>query len=383
MARSLLFAPRGSEFSLGQKFQKLNILIVFIIMVIAAIGFSMLYSVAGGSWDPWAKNQAIRFSFALLLMIGIGLTNIKIWMSLAYPAYAGALILLVMVEFMGVSGMGGQRWLDLVFIRLQPSEIMKVALILALARYFHSLTPENYRKLYHLIIPILMITIPAFLVIRQPDLGTTALLAAGGITVIFLAGARAWLFWGGFGAMLVGLPFLWGRLLDYQKDRITTFLNPESDPLGAGYQIIQSKIALGSGGLSGKGFMQGTQSHLNFLPEMKTDFIFTVLAEEFGLFGGLLLLGLYGVLILYGLYASVQCRSHFGRLLAAGLTVTIFLYVFINVGMVMGLLPVVGVPLPLVSYGGSAMLTVMIAYGLIFSVAIHRNVNLSRADAFG
>ncbi len=383
MARSLLFAPRGGEFSLSQKFQKLNILIVFFIMVIACIGFSMLYSVAGGSWDPWAKNQAIRFTFALILMIGISLTNIKIWMSLAYPVYAGALILLVLVEIMGTSGMGGQRWLDLVFIRIQPSEIMKVALILALARYFHSLTPENYRKLYHLIIPILMVGIPAYLVIRQPDLGTTALIAAGGIAVIFLGGARAWLFWGGFGAMLVGLPFLWGRLLDYQKDRILTFINPESDPLGAGYQIIQSKIALGSGGLTGKGFLQGTQSHLNFLPEMKTDFIFTVLAEEFGLVGGLTLLGLYSVLILYGLYASVMCRSNFGRLLAAGLTVTIFLYVFINVGMVMGILPVVGVPLPLVSYGGSAMLTVMVAYGLIFSVAIHRNVNLSRSDAFG
>lgn len=383
MARSLLFAPRGSEFSLGQKFQKLNILIVFFIMVIACIGFSMLYSVAGGSWDPWAKNQAIRFSFALLLMIGIGLTNIKIWMSLAYPAYVGALALLVLVEFLGASGMGGQRWLDLVFMRFQPSEIMKVALILALARYFHSLTPENYRKLYHLIIPILMIGIPAFLVFRQPDLGTTALMAAGGIVVIFLAGARAWLFWSGFGAILVGLPFLWGRLLDYQKDRILTFINPESDPLGAGYQIIQSKIALGSGGLTGKGFLQGTQSHLNFLPEMKTDFIFTVLAEEFGLVGGLFLLGLYSILILYGLYASVVCRSHFGRLLAAGLAVTIFLYVFINVGMVMGILPVVGVPLPLVSYGGSAMLTVMIAYGLIFSVAIHRGVSLPRTDAIG
>ncbi len=381
MARTFLFAPRESGFSLGQKFQRLNILIVFFIMVIACIGFSMLYSVAGGSWDPWAKNQAIRFTFALILMIGIALTNIKVWMALAYPAYAGALVLLVLVELVGVTGMGGQRWLDIGFMRLQPSEIMKVALIMGLARYFHALTPENYRKLYHLIIPVLMIAIPAFLVIRQPDLGTTALMAAGGITVIFLAGARAWLFWTGFAGALGGVPFLWGRLLDYQKDRITTFLNPESDPLGAGYQIIQSKIALGSGGLSGKGFLQGTQSHLNFLPEMKTDFIFTVLAEEFGLMGGLFLLGLYAILILYGLYVSVTCRSHFGRLLSAGLTVTIFLYVFINVGMVMGVLPVVGVPLPLVSYGGSAMMTVMIAYGLILSTAIHRNISLSRTDA--
>lgn len=382
MARSLLFAPRGSEFSLAQKFQKLNILMVFIIMVIACIGFSMLFSVANGSWDPWAKNQAIRFSVALLIMIAMALTNIKIWMTLAYPLYIGALALLVLVEFYGSSGMGGQRWLDLMVLRIQPSEIMKVALILALARYFHSLTPENYRKVYNLIIPVLMIAIPAYLVVRQPDLGTTALLAAGGVTVIFLAGARAWIFWGGFGGTMVALPFIWGALREYQKDRILTFLNPETDPLGAGYQIIQSKIALGSGGLTGKGFMAGTQSHLNFLPEMKTDFIFTVLAEEFGLMGGLFLIALYTTLILYGLYVSMTCRSHFGRLLAAGLSVTIFLYVFINVGMVMGLLPVVGVPLPLVSYGGSAMMTVMVAFGLIFSVAVHRGINLPRTDSF-
>jgi len=380
--RSLLFAPRGGETSFGQRFQKLNILIIFVLMVIACIGFSMLYSVAGGSWDPWAKNQAIRFSFALVILIGIALIDLKWWMTLAYPAYAGALILLVLVELMGSTGMGGQRWLDLGFFRVQPSELMKVSLILALARYFHGLTPENYQKLYHLVIPILMIAIPSVLIVRQPDLGTTALLAAGGVAIIFLAGARAWLFWTGGTALLIGLPFLWGNLRDYQKDRILTFLNPESDPLGAGYQIIQSKIALGSGGLTGKGFLQGTQSHLNFLPEMKTDFIFTVLAEEFGITGGIFLIALYGILIFYGFYVSVTCRSQFGRLLSAGLTLTLFLYVFINVGMVMGLLPVVGVPLPLVSYGGSAMMTVMIAYGLVLSVAINRNISLSRKDTF-
>ncbi len=382
MARSLLFAPRSGEASLAQRFEKLNVTIVFILMVIACVGFSMLYSVAGGSWDPWAKNQAIRFSVALIVMIGIAVTDLKWWMTLAYPAYAGALVLLVLVELIGSSGMGGQRWLDLGFFRFQPSEIMKVALILALARYFHGLTPENYRKLYHLVIPILMIAIPSFLIVRQPDLGTTALMAAGGISVIFLAGARAWLFWAGGTSIVIGMPFLWGSLHDYQQARILTFLNPESDPLGAGYQIIQSKIALGSGGLAGKGFLQGTQSHLNFLPEMKTDFIFTVLAEEFGMFGGLFLLSLYGILIFYGFYAAIQCRSHFGRLLASGLTVTLFLYVFINVGMVMGLLPVVGVPLPLVSYGGSAMMTVMVAYGLILSVSINRNISLTRKDTF-
>ncbi|MCH7630443.1 MAG: rod shape-determining protein RodA, partial [Proteobacteria bacterium] len=289
MARSLYFAPRTFDLSPGQRLRKINWLMVLTLSAVAGIGFAMLYSVAGGSWDPWAKNQAIRFGFALVIMIGIALLDLKWLMGLAYPAYAGALVLLVLVELLGSSGMGGQRWLDLGLIRIQPSEIMKVAVVLALAKYFHTLTPETYRHYKHLIFPVLLIAIPTALVMRQPDLGTAALLALGGLGVIFLAGARAWIFWAGIIGGLGAFPFIWRRLMDYQQDRILTFLNPESDPLGAGYQIIQSKIALGSGGLFGKGFMQGTQSHLNFLPEMKTDFIFTVLAEEFGLVGGLTL----------------------------------------------------------------------------------------------
>ncbi len=380
MGRSLYFASRTFDLSLGQRLGKINWLMVLCLGAIAGIGFAMLYSVAGGSWDPWAKNQAIRFGFALVIMIGIALLDLKWLMALAYPVYAGVLVLLVLVELLGSSGMGGQRWLDLMVIKIQPSEIMKVAVILALAKYFHSLTPETYRYYRHLIIPILLIAIPAVLVIRQPDLGTAALLAVGGLGIIFLAGARAWMFLAGLLGGLGVFPFVWRSLRDYQQDRIMIFLNPESDPLGAGYQIMQSKIALGSGGMFGKGFMQGTQSHLNFLPEMKTDFIFTVLAEEFGLVGGLTLLSLYVILLLYGLYVSVTCRSQFGRLLAGALTFILFLYVFINIGMVIGLLPVVGVPLPLVSYGGSAMLTVMIAYGLILSVGVQRGVNLARKD---
>ena len=380
MARSLYFAPRTFDLSPGQRLRKINWLMVLTLSAVAGIGFAMLYSVAGGSWDPWAKNQAIRFGFALVIMIGIALLDLKWLMGLAYPVYAGALVLLVLVELLGSSGMGGQRWLDLGLIRIQTSEIMKVAVVLALAKYFHTLTPETYRHYKHLIFPVLLIAIPTALVMRQPDLGTAALLALGGLGVIFLAGARAWIFWAGIIGGLGAVPFIWRRLMDYQQDRILTFLNPESDPLGAGYQIIQSKIALGSGGLFGKGFMQGTQSHLNFLPEMKTDFIFTVLAEEFGLAGGLTLISLYVILLLYGLYISVSCRSQFGRMLAGGLTFILFLYVFINIGMVTGLLPVVGVPLPLVSYGGSAMLTVMIAYGLILSVGVQCGVNLARKD---
>jgi len=380
MARSLYFAPRTFDLSFRQRLIKINWLVVLVLCTVAGIGFAMLYSVAGGSWDPWAKNQAIRFSGALIIMIGIALFDLRWLLALAYPAYAAALVLLILVEYIGDTGMGGQRWLDLMVIRIQPSEIMKVAVVLALAKYCHTLTPETYRHYKHLIIPILMIGLPAALVVRQPDLGTAALIGVGGLVVVFLAGVRAWIYWAGFGGVVVALPFLWANLKVYQQDRIMTFLNPESDPLGAGYQIMQSKIALGSGGLTGKGFMLGTQSHLNFLPEMKTDFIFTVLAEEFGLVGGLGLISLYVILILYGIYVSVTCRSQFGRLLAGGLTFTMFLYVFINIGMVMGLLPVVGVPLPLVSYGGSAMLTIMIAYGLILSVGVQRGMNLGRKD---
>lgn len=370
------------DLSPGQRLGRVNWLIVLVICAIAGIGFAMLYSVAGGSWDPWAKNQAIRFGITLVLMFGIAVFDLRWWMTLAYPAFIVSLALLVLVEFIGASGMGGQRWLDLGFIRLQPSEVVKVTTVLALARYFHSLTPETYRQYRHLVIPLMIIAIPAVLVVRQPDLGTAALLVTGGLAVIFLAGTRAWLFWVGGISAIVSIPFVLNSLRDYQRDRILTFLNPENDPLGAGYQILQSKIALGSGGLFGKGFLLGTQSHLNFLPEMKTDFIFTVLAEEFGLIGGLVLIGLYVILLLYALYVSLTCRSQFGRLLAGGLGITLFLYVFINVAMVMGLLPVVGVPLPLVSWGGSSMLTVMVALGLILSVSVHRGMSLPRKEAF-
>ncbi|HXV73755.1 MAG TPA: rod shape-determining protein RodA [Sphingomonadales bacterium] len=383
MVKSLLFAPRPAALGPRQRLGKINWGVVMVLAAIAAIGVVMLYSVAGGVWEPWAARHALRFLGGIMLLTLVAVVDLRWWMALAYPAYVLSLLLLVFVEVAGASGMGGQRWLDLGAFRIQPSELMKVALILALARYFHSLPPESYRKILPLLVPVLLVAIPAALVVRQPDLGTAALLVMGGLGIIFLAGARAWIFWSGAAASLAAIPFVWERLRDYQQERILTFLNPERDPLGAGYQILQSKIALGSGGVFGKGFLAGTQSHLNFLPEMKTDFIFTVLAEEFGLIGGLALLSLYAILILYGLYVSLSSRSHFARLLAGGLTLTIFLYVFINVGMVMGLLPVVGVPLPLVSYGGSAMMTVMVAFGLLMACAINRNLTLPRKDPFG
>ncbi|MGD8326925.1 MAG: rod shape-determining protein RodA [Sphingomonadales bacterium] len=368
----------GQRLTLLGKLGRINWLIVLVICAIAGAGIGVLYSVADGSFDPWATRQAIRFGFALALMLGIALVDIRIWMRMAFPLYGLGLILLVAVELFGVAGGGGQRWIDLKFMRLQPSELMKVALILILARYYHGLTLEKSKRLSSLIEPVLLMLLPVALVVRQPDLGTSLLLMAGGITMIFLSGMRMWLFIAGGTAALAAIPIGWQFLRDYQKDRVLTFLDPSRDPLGAGYHITQSKIALGSGGLSGKGYLQGTQSHLNFLPEMHTDFIFTMLAEEWGLIGGLILLSAYMIVLIYGVVVSMRARSQFGRMLAMGLSMTVFLYIFINVAMVMGLLPVVGVPLPLVSYGGSATMTVMIAFGLILSVAVHSEVTIAR-----
>jgi rod shape determining protein RodA len=299
-------------------------------------------------------------------------------MRFAYPIYFVSLLLLGAVDVMGAGAMGAQRWIDLKVIQLQPSEIMKVAIVLALARYFHSVGPEQIGRITLLVPPVLMVVAPVLLVLKQPDLGTAIMLLASGGALCFVAGVRWWKFAiviaGGIGAVPLG----WHFLKPYQKARILTFLDPERDPLGTGYHILQSKIALGSGGIFGKGFLQGTQSHLNFLPEKQTDFIFTMLAEEFGIVGGLVLLALYTLLLVYGVAIALRSRNQFGRLLAMGVTVTFFLYVFVNIAMVMGLIPVVGVPLPLISYGGTAMLSILFGFGLVMSVYIHRDVRLGR-----
>ncbi|MCB2092689.1 MAG: rod shape-determining protein RodA, partial [Alphaproteobacteria bacterium] len=360
----------------------LNWFIVFIIVCVASVGFAMLYSVAGGSIDPWAKNQLIRFLIGLAAMIFIALIDIRVWMFLAYPLYALSLSMLVVVDIMGTIGKGSQRWINLGFMNLQPSEFMKIALVLALARYFHCLSDEDTLKLKSLIKPLILIALPAVLVLRQPDLGTTLLIVMGGIAMFFVAGVRMWLFIVSFVAMIPAAFGAWQFLKPYQKQRVLTFLDPETDPLGAGYHIIQSKIALGSGGVYGKGFIQGTQSQLNFLPEKHTDFIFTVIAEEFGLIGGLTLLTLYFILLGYAMIMSMSVKNQFGRLLVVGMVITFFLYMFINIAMVMGLVPVVGVPLPLVSYGGSAMLTLLVGFGFILSTAIHKDTSIPRGGAF-
>lgn len=367
-----------SPSSLKQKILHLNWALLILIGVVALIGFATLYSAAGASFSPWASRQMVRFLVGVAGMLVVALIDVRWWHRLSYAAYGAGVVMLIIVEIMGHVGMGAQRWIDLGFIQLQPSEVMKIAVIMALARYFHAASLEEVRRLPFLIIPTLMVLLPVGLVMLQPDLGTALMILMAGAAIYFLAGVPLWLF--GTGAVLgaASIPVGWHFLHDYQKQRVMTFLNPESDPLGAGYHILQSKIALGSGGIEGKGFLQGTQSHLNFLPEKQTDFIFTLWAEEWGLFGGIGLLLIFGAIFLYCGWIAFTCRHVYGRLLAFGLMINFFLYVFINIAMVMGLIPVVGVPLPLISYGGTAMLAVLGGFGLIMSASIHSDSKLPR-----
>ncbi|MBF0561369.1 MAG: rod shape-determining protein RodA [Alphaproteobacteria bacterium] len=356
---------------------------VVLLCLLGAIGVATLYSAANGHLEPWATRHFTRFLVALAVMLAVAMVDVRVWMRYAYVAYAITLVLLVAVEIRGSIGMGAQRWIDLGFIQLQPSEMMKIALVMALARYFHGSTLEEVGHPTYLILPAALVLLPAVLVLKQPDLGTAMMLLMSSAALFFLAGVRLWKF-GIIGAAgLSAIPVAWRFLKDYQRNRVLTFMNPETDPLGAGYHILQSKIALGSGGILGKGFMQGTQSHLNFLPEKQTDFIFTMLAEELGMVGGVTLIALYALVIIYGYAMAMRSRNHFGRLTGMGITTTFFLYVFINIAMVMGLIPVVGVPLPLISYGGTAMLTLMFGFGLLLSVYVHRDIQIGRRGAYG
>ncbi|MEO0391204.1 MAG: rod shape-determining protein RodA [Pseudomonadota bacterium] len=357
----------------------LNWPLAVLLIAVASVGFLMLYSVAGGDLSRWAEPQMKRFAMGLALMFIVAMVPIWFWRSVSTVAYGGTLLLLVGVELFGSVGMGAQRWIDLGFIRLQPSELMKITLIMILAAYYDWLPSTKKSRPLWVIIPVALILVPTALVLRQPDLGTSILLLAAGGGLMFLAGVH----WAYFAAViaagtgLVSAVFQsrgtsWQLLQDYQYRRIDTFLDPASDPLGAGYHITQSKIALGSGGWTGRGFMQGTQSRLNFLPEKHTDFIFTTLAEEFGFLGGLSLLVLYALIIMFCVFSALSNRDRFSSLLILGIALNFFLFFAVNMSMVMGLAPVVGVPLPLVSYGGSAMLVLMIAFGLIQSAHVHR-----------
>lgn len=357
----------------------LNWPLIVLLLTVSGIGFLMLYSVAGGSFLPWAEPQMQRFGLGFVLMLFIAMVPIWFWRSISGAAYGLSILLLLLVELFGVVGMGAQRWIDLGFMRLQPSELMKITLVMALAAYYDWLPIKKVSKPAWVALPVLLVLIPTALVLRQPDLGTSILLITGGGMMMWMAGVH----WGYFAAVIAAGGGLiaavfesrgtsWQLLKDYQYRRIDTFLDPASDPLGAGYHITQSKIALGSGGWTGRGYMQGTQSRLNFLPEKHTDFIFTTLAEEFGFVGGISLLALYVLIILFCVVTALNNRDRFASLMTLGIASTFFLFFAVNMSMVMGVAPVVGVPLPLVSYGGSAMLVLMVAFGLVQSAHVHK-----------
>lgn len=362
-----------------RKLMFINWPIIVLLTAVAGYGFIMLYSVAGGSADPWMSAQVKRFGVGMVMLVGVAMVPIWFWRNISAVAFGVSVLLLVAVEFFGAVGMGAQRWIDLGFMRLQPSELTKITLVMVLAAYYDWLPSDKTSRPLWVIFPVLIILFPTFLVLRQPDLGTALLLLMGGATIMFLAGVH-WAYFAtviaagvaGLVAIFEGRGTSWQLLKDYQYRRIDTFLDPSNDPLGAGYHITQAKIALGSGGWTGRGFMQGTQSRLNFLPEKHTDFIFTTLAEEFGFVGAFTLLILYVLIIMFCVASALSNKDRFASLLTLGVAMTFFLFFAVNMAMVTGLAPVVGVPLPLVSYGGSAMLVLLIAFGLVQSAHVHR-----------
>jgi rod shape determining protein RodA len=368
-----------TSFGIGAKVWQVNWLYVLLLCALAGVGYAALYSAAGGSAEPYAARHVLRFAAGVVLMIAIAMVDIRFIARLAWPSYFVALVLLVLVARYGHLGKGAQRWIEIGGLQLQPSELMKIALVLALASWFRRASWERIGNPLFLIVPVIAVGVPVALIVKEPNLGTAVITAGLGAAMFFAAGVRWWKF------VLVALPIpfaariVYAHLHDYQRARIDTFLYPESDPLGAGYNIIQSKIALGSGGMWGKGFLQGTQGHLDFLPEKQTDFIFTMIGEEFGFVGGVAVMALLCLIVLGGMAIALRCTHQFGRLVAFGIATNFFLYVLVNIAMVMGAIPVGGVPLPLVSHGGSAMITVMIGFGLLMSVHVHRDVEFNEA----
>lgn len=373
---------RNPDMTLKERFFHVSWFYIFLICLVAATGFVILYAAANGSWTPWASRQFVRFWMGMAVLLCVAMLNLRLWLKYAYVFYCIVLAMLFYVEFFGHDVMGATRWINLGFVQIQPSELMKIALVLALSRYFHGCSLQETMSFSYMVVPTMLVLMPVALVMRQPDLGTAVLMTAVSMALFFLVGVQMWKFAVLGVAGLASIPIAWRFLHDYQKERVWTFLDPERDPLGKGYHILQSKITLGSGGVFGKGFLQGTQSRLNFLPEKQTDFIFTVLAEEFGMIGSVSLLLLYLALIFYGYVIAFRSSSFFGRLLALGLSTNLFLYVFINIAMVMGLVPVVGIPLPMISYGGTVMLTLMFSFGLVECVNVNRNVQIGRRGAY-
>lgn len=355
---------------------RLNWPVLVLVLFLCLVGLLMQYSAGGGHFKPYAYSQTVRFIPGVLLMLVVAYIPLQMVVRYSYLVYFGCLGLLVAVEIAGHIGMGAQRWIALGPVNLQPSELMKLAVILALARYFNEIHPDERPSPLTLIVPVLILLVPAALILKQPNLGTASiLLMVGGM--MFLAAGVRWIYFMVIGGgVLAALPIAWQFLHDYQKKRVLTFLDPEKDPLGAGYNIIQSVIAIGSGGLFGKGFLQGSQGQLDFLPEKQTDFIFTMLSEEFGFVGSGFIILCYTLLIIYALGIGMASRNRFGSLVAVGISALLFLHVFINIGMSMGMLPVVGVPLPLLSYGGTMLLAMLLAFGLLLNVWVNHEVQL-------
>ncbi len=355
--------------SIIEKIFALNWQLISLILILASIGFLMLYSAAGGNFRPWLLKQLIFFAIFFPIMLLIAIIDIRFWLQTAYVYYVIALILIIAVDVMGHNAMGATRWFRVGGLAIQPSEIMKVCLVFALAKYFYNIDAGDIEKTKFTIIPIVMIAVPAFFIFDQPDLGTATIVLLVGISILFIAGVKMWKFIVAGVSALIAIPFLWIFVLyDYQKQRVLNFINPDSDPLGSGYNIIQSKIAIGSGGFFGKGYLNGTQGQLEFLPEKQTDFIFTMLSEELGFVGSVFTIMIYVLIIYIGTKIALRTKHQFGRLLALGITNILFIHIFINMGMGMGLLPVVGAPLPLISYGGTITATMLIGFGLLLNV---------------
>ena len=361
------------------KLQSINYPLLGLIITLFFVGLAALYSISNGDFNSWPLKHSQRFILGLIIFFLVIFFDLRLIFDYAYVIFFLSIISLVIIPFFGIESNGATRWISIAGISLQPSEFVKYTLILALAKYFHSINNDS-SFIKTLIIPLIITIVPVFLVITQPDLGTALIILLGGISLFWISGLNYKYFIVGVFSILCSLPVLWQYLKDYQKDRVLTFFNPERDPLGNGYHIMQSKIALGSGGIFGKGYMEGTQSHLNFLPEMQTDFIFTMLGEEFGFIGTLLLLLIYAALIMISIRLALKSRSLFSKYLSLGVCNVFFIYVFVNIGMVTGLLPVVGVPLPFISYGGSSMLAVMFGFGLLMNCYINRNIIIEKTN---
>ncbi|MEQ1696413.1 MAG: rod shape-determining protein RodA [Hyphomicrobiaceae bacterium] len=357
--------------SVLQKLARVNWLVIVLVLLLAGTGVATLYSVAGGSFEPWAQRHAVRCAAGVAVLLGCALVPVKVWMQAAVPVYLAALALLAAVPLIGSEAMGAKRWLSLGGTTIQPSEFMKVALVLVLARFYAALPAASVSRLRWVGVPLALMAVPIVLTLKQPDLGTAMLFAGLGLGMMFLAGVSVWYFAAGLVGVLAVLPQVGAHLHDYQRKRIEIFLDPASDPLGAGYHITQAKIALGAGGLNGQGYLKGTQNQLDFVPEKMTDFIFAMIGEEWGFTGACMVLGLFALLIGTLFVMAFGSRQGFSRLVIAGAALSVSIYVLINVGMVTGLVPVVGVPLPLISYGGTAMLGMMVALGLAMSAYVH------------